>query len=404
MFRRKRTKDDFADEIKAHLELEADELRSKGLSEEEAHRLARVAFGNVPATQERFHMRNRVPWFENLLRDINFAARQVVKNPGFAVVVIFTLALGIGASTSIFSVADAVLLRPLPYPNPQQLVRVWEQMANGHRPNVAESNFEDFLAQNNTFASLAAYDYGVASVSGGSEPARVNIAGVSSGFFPTLGVQPLRGRLFSADEQRPHGAPAIIVSYGYWQRYLGGTTDLSKFHLDLEGGSYPVVGVMPPSFDFPSDVAAWIPLELDPPTPSRSAHNWRVIGRVREGVTISQARANLSAIAHRIQHHDGTQVDLSHAAGVPLADAIVGDVRTALFTLLGAVGLLLLVACANVAGLLVARTSAPIVGVGRPALSPFWGPAALLLLCACPSAAVLLGALPPPRRKELAIR
>ena len=358
MFRRKRTKDDFADEIKAHLELEADELRSKGLSEEEAHRLARVAFGNVPATQERFHMRNRVPWFENLLRDINFAARQVVKNPGFAVVVIFTLALGIGASTSIFSVADAVLLRPLPYPNPQQLVRVWEQMANGHRPNVAESNFEDFLAQNNTFASLAAYDYGVASVSGGSEPARVNIAGVSSGFFPTLGVQPLRGRLFSADEQRPHGAPAIIVSYGYWQRYLGGTTDLSKFHLDLEGGSYPVVGVMPPSFDFPSDVAAWIPRELDPPTPSRSAHNWRVIGRVREGVTISQARANLSAIAHRIQHQYGTQVDLSDAAVVPLADAIVGDVRTALFTLLGAVGLLLLVACANVAGLLVARTSA----------------------------------------------
>jgi putative ABC transport system permease protein len=358
MFRRKRSTDDFADEIRAHLELEADELRSEGLSEEEAHRKARVAFGNVPAIKERFHMRNRALWFENLLRDINFAIRQIVKNPGFAAVTILVLALGIGASISIFSVADAVLLRPLPYPNPEQIVRVWEQTPNGHLPNLAESNFEDFLTQNNTFASLAAYDYEVASVSGGSEPARVNVAAVSSGFFPTLGTQPLRGRLFGADEQRPHGTSAVIVSYSYWQRYLDSATDLSKFQLDLDGGVYPVVGVMPPEFNFPSGVAAWIPRELDPPAPSRTAHNWRVLGRVREGVTVAQARANLSAIARRIQHQYGTQVDLSDAAVVPLADAIVGDVRTALLTLLGAVGLLLLVACANVAGLLVARTSA----------------------------------------------
>jgi putative ABC transport system permease protein len=358
MFTRKRSTADFAEEIKAHLELEADELRDDGLGDDEAQRQARVAFGSVPATQERFYLRNRIPWLDNLLRDISFALRQIVRNPGFAVVVILTLALGIGASTSIFSVADAVLLRPLPYPNPQQIVRVWEQMPNGHQPNLAESNFQDFLAQNNTFSSFAAYDYGLASVSGGSEPARVNISTVSSGFFPTLGIQPFRGRLFTEDEQRPHGAPAIIVSYGYWQRYLGSATDLSKFHLDLEGGSYPVVGVMPPGFDFPSDVAAWISRELDPPPPSRSGHNWRGIGRVRDGVTIAQARANLSAIARRIRNQYGTQVDLNDAAVIPLADAIVGDVRTALITLLCAVGLLLLVACANVAGLLVARTSA----------------------------------------------
>jgi putative ABC transport system permease protein len=358
MFRRKRNTDDFAEEIRAHLELEADELRSEGLSEEEAHRKARVAFGNVPAIKERFYMRNRTLWFENLLRDINFAIRQIVKNPGFAAVTILVLALGIGASASIFSVADAVLFRPLPYPNPKQIVRVWEQTPNGHLPNLAESNFEDFLTQNNTFANLAAYDFAVASVSGGSEPARVNVAAVSSGFFPTLGIQPLRGRLFAADEQRPHGASAVIVSYSYWQRYLGSAADLSKFHLDLDGGVYPVVGVMPPEFNFPSGVAVWIPRELDPPAPSRTAHNWRALGRVREGVTVAQARANLSAIARRIRHQYGTQVDLSDAAVVPLADAIVGDVRTALLILLGAVGLLLLVACANVAGLLVARTSA----------------------------------------------
>src|SRR5579863_2054682 len=202
MAKRTRSTQDFAEEIKAHIELEADEMKREGLSEDEAHRRARVEFGNARAAEERFHLRNRVEWFVNLLRDIRFGIRHLKKNPGFAATAILTLALGIGASTSIFSVADAALLRPLPYPNPRQLLRVWEQMPNGHRPNLAESNFEDFLAQNNTFASLAAYEEGLVSVSGGSEPARVNISSVSTGFFPALGGRRMRGCLFTADEQR----------------------------------------------------------------------------------------------------------------------------------------------------------------------------------------------------------
>ena len=271
MFRRKRSTEDFAEEIKAHLDLEADELRSEGLSEDEAHRNARAAFGSVPATQERFHMRSRLPWFENLLRDITFAMRQIVKNPGFAAVVIFTLALGIGASTSIFSVADAVLLRPLPYPNPEQLVRVWEQMPNGHRPNLAESNFEDFLTQNNTFASLAAYDYGMVfrfrrQRAGACDHLRL---------FPTaFSHLSASSRCVAASLQQTSSArmarrqSSSVMGIGSVTSVA--PTNLSKFHLDLEGGSYPVVGVMPPSFDFPSDVAAWIPRELDPPGPSRT--------------------------------------------------------------------------------------------------------------------------------------
>lgn len=117
----------------------------------------------------------------------------------------------------------------------------------------------------------------------------MNVSAVSREFFRTLGVQPLRGRLFAEDEERPHGAAAIVVSYGFWQRYLGGVADFSKYHLDLEGGSYSVVGVMPPGFDYPDEIAAWIPRELDPPGPSRTAHNWQVVGRVRDGVTIAQA-------------------------------------------------------------------------------------------------------------------
>ncbi len=293
-----------------------------------------------------------------LFADLRYAVRTLAGNPGFTVVAILTLALGIGTSTAIFSVVDAVLLRPLPYPNPEKIMRVWEQAPDGHRMNLADPNFDDFRNQNDTFAALAVYGYGLSSVSGGSEPVRVNIAAISSGFFKILGVEPVRGRAFVPEEQRVHGAPAAIVSYAYWKRYLGAATELSKFQLRMEGAVYPVVGVMPEGFDFPPGVAIWIARELDPELPSRTAHNWQCLGRVRDGITAAQARANLSAIAHRIKNQYGKRVDLNSAAVVPLADAMVGDVRAALLTLLAAVFLLLVIACANVAGLLVARTSA----------------------------------------------
>lgn len=294
----------------------------------------------------------------SLWQDLRYGLRTLRSSPGFTAVAVLTLALGIGASTAIFSVLDAVLLRPLPYPNPQQIVRVWEQAPNGHRMNLADPNFDDFRDQNNTFASLAEYTEELSSVSGGREPARLNLAEVSVGFFPSLGVQPFRGRTFAPDEQRLHGTPAVMVSYAYWQQYLGATDDLSKFHLTMEGGVFPVIGVMPAGFDFPSGTSAWIPRELYPETPSRTAHNFRCLGRLRDGITVAQAHANLNAVAHRIKDQYGKDVDLSDAAVVPLADAMVGDVRTALLNLLGAVALLLLVACANVAGLLLARSSA----------------------------------------------
>src|SRR5437868_11679374 len=294
-----------------------------------------------------------------LLQDIRYALRMLCKSPGFAAVAVVTLALGIGASTAIFSVIDAVLLRPLPYPHPEQIVRVWEQGPNGQRWNLADLNFKDFLKQNNTFSSFAEYTYGEpTSISGGSEPARVDVSAVSSGFFKSLGVEPFLGRSFVPEEQREHGAQAMIVSYGYWQRYLGGVRDLSEFHLAMDGGVYSVVGVMPAGVDFPLGVAAWIPREFFGEDFSRTGHNFCALGRVRDGITAAQARADLSTIAHRLREQYGKDVDLIDAAVVPLSDAMVGDVRAALLNLLGAVGLLLLVACANVAGLLLARTSA----------------------------------------------
>ena len=296
------------------------------------------------------------------LQDLRFGIRTLAKNPGFAVVAILTLALGIGASTAIFSVVDAVLLRPLPYPNPQQIVTVWEQEANGHRTRLADPNFLDFRSQNDTLAGLATFSSGPDSVSGGSEPVRMNIGLVSQDFFKVMGVEPFRGREFASDELRPHGAPAMIVSYGYWQRYLGGRADLSQVHLSMDGAAYSIVGVMPQGFNFPAGVSAWVPREPYGWSTSRSSHNGKGIARLRDGVSIEQARANLDTIARRIHTEYGkkeiSDYFLTDATVIPLADTIVANVRSALIALFGAVILLFLVACANVAGLLVARTSA----------------------------------------------
>ncbi|MGH9403642.1 MAG: ABC transporter permease, partial [Terriglobia bacterium] len=316
----------------------------------------------VEQKKEQCRDADRLRWVEDLVQDLRYGLRQLRRNPGFTAVAVLTLALGIGASTAIFSVVDAVLLRPLPYPNPQQIVTVWEQEANGHRAHLADPNFEDFRTQNHTLSALAVFSSGPDSVSGGSEPVRMNVAAVSQDFFKALGVAPFRGRAFAPDEQVLHGAPAMIVSYGYWRQFLGAAADLSHVRLSMDGTVYPVIGVMPPGFDFPTGVAAWTPRERYGWSTSRTSHNGEGIGRLREGVSIEQARADLDTIARRIHaeygQRENSEYFLTDAAVIPLADAMVGNVRAALLTLFGAVILLFLVACANVAGLLLARTLA----------------------------------------------
>ncbi|HJT18136.1 MAG TPA: ABC transporter permease, partial [Thermoanaerobaculia bacterium] len=290
------------------------------------------------------------------MNTLRYALRSLLKSPGFTTVAVLTLAIGIGASTAIFSIVEAVLLAPLPFTHAERIVRVWEQAPDGHRMNLGNPNFADFRDRNDTFATLAAYELWDVSLSGGREPVRAELGVVSDDFFRVFGTEPMIGRLFTSDEFRSH-APAIVVSYGYWKRYLGATSDLSRAQLLVAGQAYPVIGVMPADFDFPNDVSGWITREHEA-EPSRTAHNWRGVGRLRDGVTVGQARANLSAIAARIKTQYGKDADLDAAQVVPLADAMVGDVRKALFTLCGAVGLLLLVGCANVAGLMLARTAA----------------------------------------------
>ena len=221
MFRRRRSTDDFAEEIKSHLELEADELQSEGLSEDEARRRARVEFGNVQSAQERFYLRSRIVWFDNLLRDIKFAIRQLAKNPGFTSVAILVLALGIGTSVAIFAFVDAALLEPLPYANPGRIMSVNESDTELPGWPLSYPDFLDWQAQNKSFSSLDIYTGSgyLLRTSSGAEP--VKGERVSGSFFQTLGVHPIMGRDFNPGEDRPGGPNVVILSYEAWIHRFG---------------------------------------------------------------------------------------------------------------------------------------------------------------------------------------
>jgi putative ABC transport system permease protein len=216
---------------------------------------------------------------ETTLQDLRYGLRLLRKAPGFTAVAVLTLALGIGATTAIFSVVYEVLLRPLPYEKPDQIVRLWEVNGSGQRVNFADPNFTDFRAQNHSLQGLAEYAAWTQSVSGGSEPTRTMVATVSRDFFPLLRVAPVRGRGFAADDARLGAAPTALVSFDYWREYLHAASDLSASKLLIEDQVVSVVGVLPVGFRFPDDSAIWVPRELRKQLPSRTAHNWHVLGR-----------------------------------------------------------------------------------------------------------------------------
>ncbi len=294
-----------------------------------------------------------------LLQDLRYALRQLSKNPGFAVVAITTLALGIGATTAIFSVVYGVLLRPLPYSDPGRIMAIFEVSFKGTWNQLADPNFDDFRDQSHSFQAMAKYSAYIASVSGASQPTRSMVANVTPDFFNVFRVQPILGRDFSREDAKQGAAPVVVVGYGYWKQYLGSSSNLSPLHLKIDNRLFSVIGVLPEGFQFPTDAGLWVPADLEGENPSRTSHNYDAVGRLRDGVTVAQANAEISAIARHIHDSSSEQNDylLKDGAVVPLERSITGEVRPALLVLLGAVGFLLLVACANVANLLLAQAS-----------------------------------------------
>jgi macrolide transport system ATP-binding/permease protein len=358
MFRRRRSTEDFAEEIKAHLELEADELESEGLSEEEARRRARVEFGNVQTAQERFYLRSRMVWFDNLLRDIKFAIRQLARNPGFATVAILVLALGIGTGVAIFAFVDAALLEPLPYANPGRIMSVNESDTELPGWPLSYPDFLDWHAENKSFSSLDIYTGSgyLLRTSSGAEP--VQGERVSGGFFRTLGVQPILGRDFNSGEDRPGGPNVVILSYGAWAGRFGARPDVVGRTVDLDNQPYTVIGVLPRSFSFAlsGNAEFWVPINvLSPHEHSRTFYNFFGIGRLRDGVTVQSARAEMRSISKQLQRQYAITGRDLNASVTPFSEVVVGDVRPILLTLLSGAGLLLLIACVNVSSLVLAR-------------------------------------------------
>ncbi|MDP2479990.1 MAG: ABC transporter permease [Candidatus Palauibacterales bacterium] len=296
--------------------------------------------------------------FDDLRQDLRYTLRNSLRSPAFALSAIGILGLGIGATTAIFTVVDGVLLRPLPYPHPDRIVWVREVAADGHGMNVADANYQDLRRQAGSFAALTEMSGAVpVSVSGGAEPVRTTFTAVSGDFFRVMGVDPARGRSFTPEEERQGAAPAVIVSWNLWRHVLDGGALAGKT-LKFHGQLYSVVGVMPRGFDYPRGADLWIPAALFSRTSSRTAHNWRVVGRLADGATLGSARAELRAIAHRLQSAYGHDLDLVDVSATPLRDAMVGEVRAPLLVLLGASAFLLLIAVANVGNLLLARMTA----------------------------------------------
>lgn len=299
-------------------------------------------------------------------QDLKYGVRLLLKSPHFTVVTILTIALGVGANTAIFSVVNGVLLRPLPYDNPEQLVRVWgtSERAGTLRGNISEMDFLDFRAQNQVFEDIGAFNWtgGGATLSGPDGPERLRLVFVSSSFFPLLGVEPQLGRTFLPEEDQPGNERVTVLSHGLWARRFGSDPEVVGRTLVLNGIEYTVVGVTPQDFVHPEPAPGqepelWIPLAIDVGLQNRGGRYLRSIARLKEGVSLRRAQEQMNDLTETLERQ---YPDSNRGRGVQLEalhQAIVGDVRTALLLLMAAVGLVLLIACANVANLFLSKTA-----------------------------------------------
>ena len=294
----------------------------------------------------------------NGLRDSRHAIRQLAKTPAFTLVAVLTLALGIGATSAIFTVVNSVLLRPLPFPDPGSLVRVHEVVPQYGRFSVAPASFMDWRSQNAVFERIAAYTATSGTIVEADGPERIQGALVSWDLFELLRVGPELGAGFTSDQDRPKADTAIVISHGLWQRRFGGDDAVIGRTINLNGAPVTIAGIMPADFYFPSRVAEfWQPIALDPANPPRGAHFLGVVGRTKPGISLEQADAEMKAIAERLARQYPDSSANESAEVVALHDQVVGAVRPALLTLLAAVGVVVLIACANVANLLLVRAA-----------------------------------------------
>jgi putative ABC transport system permease protein len=366
LLERPRVDAELAEELRFHLERQIATHMASGLSAEEARRAAIREFGGVEQVREQCADTRRVNWLQDLAQDVRYALRMLRKSPGFTAIAIVTLAVGIGANTAIFSVVYAVLLKPLPYPQPDQLVVVFEAKPQEGIPQSGSSyqDFREFRDENHVFSEiggLAAHDL---NLTGRGEPFQVDTSDVTPGLLDTMRVKPLAGRSFLPGDGEKGAAPVVLLSENLWRDRFGAGPQVIGTSVQLDMRAFTVIGIMPASFRYPflsSHEEIWIPLQQDPlfgPWMDKPSLHWMgVTARLKPGVSIANAQAEMDAISARLSKKYPAEDKGWTARVEPLQKTIVGNAKTPLLILLGSVGLVLLIACANVSNLLLARAT-----------------------------------------------
>lgn len=368
LFHKKQRDAEFAAELESHLQLHIEDNLRRGMTPEGARRHALMKLGGLEQTRENYRNRRGVPVLEALVLNLRFGARMLLKSPGSTGAVVIALALGIGASTAMFTVVRSVLLKPLPFKDPERLIRLYERTFNDRwRYNQSAAGiFAAWKKQSHGFSDLALYSpYAEYNLSGpsGQLPEKVRAAECTWNLFQTLGVEPALGRGFVEGDDQPSANGAAVLSWALWKRRFGGDASILNQAIRLDAKSYTVIGIMPAWFTFPEQrVQLWTPVyheELPKEMQSLDSHDFQTVGRLKPGVTQAKATAELSVIVQQIhnEHLDNPFVSTG-ANSRPLLDGLVGDIKTSLYVLLAATLCVLLIACLNVASLLVARGSA----------------------------------------------
>jgi len=370
LFHRTRAEQEMDEEMRAHIERRTEELERSGVAREEAERRARIEFGGVERFKEECREERGGMWLEMVWNDVKFGLRMLRKSPGFTTAAVLTLALGIGANTAVFSVVNAVVLRPLPYGTPDRLVMVkeWIPKAVPDPIPVCAPDVAQFQRENQTFEALAGFKGDESDFDAGEEPRRVHVDRVSASLFSVLGAQPAIGRAFAAEEDQP-GHLVAILGDGFWERQFGGNRGVIGRSVTLNRRPYVVIGVMPRGMVFPlvgmdqgeaADIFVPMAFTAEELASVGDNFNYSVVGRLKAGVSVAQASADLKGIARRIEEtypaEIRSQFELS-AVALPLTEQVVGKVRPLLLLLLGAVGFVLLIGCINIGNLLLARAT-----------------------------------------------
>jgi putative ABC transport system permease protein len=359
----RRAKRDLEDEMKFHLEMTEQELRRRGMRPDDARREARLMLGGVTQISEAYAEQRTLPRLESWIQDTRLAVRMLMRSPGFALAALLTLGLGIGANTAIFSIVHAVLFRPLPFAEPERLVVVGDRDNDGNASNMGFTTFVDIRERSHTFETMAMMRSWAPTLVVSGEAERLQAVRVTAQFFSMLGVHPALGRDFRADEDRPDRRRVLILTDGLWRRRFGADPTVIGRTVKMNDASFQIVGVMPPDFEslvaarfyVPAQIYSLVGYDIAEADACRTCQHLKAFGRIKRDVSHKQAVADLNAVRAQLRSEHPADYRPAEMTAVPLADAISGPVRTPLFVLFGAVGFVMLIACANVANLLLAR-------------------------------------------------